>query len=214
LEVPSLWALAEDLVEKFAQLASPSGWIIDFVDDDDFVLFMRPLSGEVHAEMGLDLTRREFGLSLNPALSVRHVPVSDLTARFFGFERGAAQLGQSLSDMVRQQGRGSGVMWTVSAQEDIESTGQRILDDVRDYGEQQFFSQYSSLREIVIGLEQRATSYLDLGQLSVANMVAGRHVQARSVLLRIRGLLSSQPPLLQHQIERFLGEFEEHFGNP
>lgn len=205
-----MWPIAQSLVSRFSEQAAAMDWVVDFVEEDEFVLFVRSRNLAVREEIGLDLTQREFGLSLNPVVSVRHEQVSDLTARFFGFERGSAQVGESLSDLLRQGGRGSGVMWTIHAPVDVAPVVEQVLFDLQEYGEG-FFSQYTSLHGVVRKMESLARTHIDLGQLAVAYMIIGERVKVQSVLLRIEEMVNAQPPLLAGQAGRFLSEFRRHF---
>ncbi|MGW4215211.1 hypothetical protein ACWEIJ_45070 [Lentzea sp. NPDC004789] len=205
-----MWVIAQELVSRFSEQAATMGWVVDFVEDDEFALFVRFRDSDIREEIGIDLTRREFGLSLNPAISVRHAQVSELTAQFFGFEHGPAQVGESLSDLLRRGNRGQGVMWTIGAVDEVVSVVGQILSDVQEFG-QEFFSQFSSLQAIVGKMEISARTHLDLGQLAVAYMIVGERVKAQSVLLRIEEMGGSQPPLLARQAQRFLADFRRYF---
>lgn len=205
-----MWFLAQRFVRSFADEARRDGWEIDFVEDDEFAMFARRRSRDLQAELGVDLTQRDFGLSLNPSLSVRNVVASDLTARFFGFDRGAAPVGASLSDLVRAAGGGAGVMWTIAEAHEAAPMVRRVLSDVGTFGES-FYSRYESLHDIIGALEVSAKSALELGQLAVAYALAGNSNKAEEIIARVERLSSEQPVLLATQTNRFLSAFRAHF---
>src|SRR3990170_7827048 len=107
-----MWLLTERFLARFTERAAAGGWRVHTVDDDDFAGFTRDEGLGVEAQFGLDLTPRDFGLSLNPSLGVRHPGVDDLAARLLGFGGGAAQAGATLVDLVYEAGRRD-LMWVV-----------------------------------------------------------------------------------------------------
>lgn len=205
-----MWVVAQMLITRFSERASADGWVLDFVEDDEFALFARDRDSGIRAEIGLDLSRREFGLSLNPGVSVRHVQVSDLAARFFGLERGAAQVGESLSDLLWRGGRGEGVMWTIDTAGDIDPVIDQILTDVREFGVS-IFSEFDSLAKIVEKMEKSAKIALDFGQLAVAYMFIDESAKMQSALSKIQEISTSKSLLVSAQAQRFLSEFNRYF---
>lgn len=208
-----MWLLADTFVTAFTPLASPRGWQVDHIDDDEYIVYSRQLGLGMVAELGLDLTRREWGLSLNPAISVRSRQVSDLHARFFGFERGASQAGASLSDLVRDAGLSGGVMWTVESADEVGATAHKVLSDVDVYGGP-FYSRYSSLEDVVRYLEGSARTNLDHAQLAVALALSGDMNRAVQIVSDLEEGAGEQPGLVAAQTMTFVESFREHFAAP
>lgn len=207
-----MWFLAERFVEVFSEVAEHRDWRMEEAEDDEFIIFAKPVTSEIMAELGLDLTERDFGLSLNPTISVRHSQVSGLHARFFGFEHGVSQVAASLSDLARAAGRGGGVMWTVESADEVHDVVGEVLNDVSELG-QPFFSRYSSVSSLVRHLEESAKTNLDLAQLSIAYALAGDLPAVDSVLSQLDEVANGQPSPIATQTTRFLTAFRAHFSD-
>jgi hypothetical protein len=205
-----MWALTEEFLSRFAEEAAARGWRLAFVRDDDVAKFAREQDDGLEAGLGLDITPRDWGLSLNPGLSVRHVKVSELSARFFGLERGAAQVGATLLDLMNRSGQGV-VMWTVEKVDEIPAVTAKVLLDIERYGEP-FFAQYESLIDIIPQLEDRSAKInFDYAHLAVAYAIAGELPKAISVLLRLEELADNQPEFVAVQTRQFISRFRDHF---
>ncbi|BFU46685.1 hypothetical protein KRMM14A1004_49220 [Krasilnikovia sp. MM14-A1004] len=207
-----MWLLADQFVSAFAEASGPFGWRGRPDGDDEFVIFSKPLDSEIYSELGLDLTERDFGLSLNPSVSVRHERASDLHAQFFGFEQGPSQVAASLSDLARHAGRGSGMMRTVERIEDINVKVREVLSDIAELGEQ-FYARYSTMPDLVRYLEGSARTSLELGQLALAYALTGDREKADSVLSKLEEIAAQQPTLPAAQTTRFLDAFRAYFEN-
>ncbi|MEN3611522.1 hypothetical protein AAH979_18410 [Plantactinospora sp. ZYX-F-223] len=179
--------------------------------DDELVMFSKQIHGDIHAELGLDIIGKDFGLSLNPVLSVRHTGVSNLVAQFYGFDRGPSAVGASLSDILRAAGQGSGILWTVEERSEVPAAVAKILSDVHQYGSS-FYSRHSSIADLIKALEAAAITSLNSAQLAVSYMVAGQIPEALSILRRLEHLSETQPALLARQTVRFVSSFREHFN--
>jgi hypothetical protein len=204
-----MWLLTERFLARFAERAAAGGWRVDTVDDDDFAGFTRGGGLEVEAQLGLDLTPRDFGLSLNPSLGVRHSGVGDLAARLLGFGGGAAQAGATLVDLVYEAGRRD-LMWVVESEDDIDPVVQSVLADLETYGEP-FFARFTSLSDLIDNLERSATTTVPFAYLAVAHAISGNTAQVSAVLRRMADWAAQQPPLVAQQAERFLAEFGAYF---
>jgi hypothetical protein len=191
--------------------AAPIGWRVADVEDHEFIIFVKPLEPGVDAEFGLVISERDFGLSLNPTVSVRHNQISDLHAQFFGFAQGPSQVAASVSDLIRAAGRKSKVMWTVESAEGIDAAVAELLDDVSRWGEQ-FFAQNSSVPAIVRRLEETAATNVELAQLAVAYAVVGEAAKVETVISRLQEMAESQPPFIAEQTRQFLTSYRLWFG--
>lgn len=204
-------SLAQRFIAKFTDVAGREGWTTDFIADDDFALFARPHGQDLRAEIGLDLTPREYGLSLNPSIGVRHVDISDLTARLFGLQRGAGLVGTFLSSLTAASEDGGRAPWVVHGEDEVTPVARRVLADVESEGSS-FFSRYSSLQEIIDTLAGRAKLDIELGHLAVAYAVAGEVAEAQAVLSRIEDWARDQPTLAAEQARGFLSAYHQHFS--
>lgn len=207
-------SVAERLVLEFSEEAARRDWSVAFFEDDELIVFERRLGADLWAELGLDLTEQDYGLSLNPSLSVRHQIVSELYSQFFGFDDDGgpvAQIGRSLSGLIYEAGDGRAVMWTVEGTDEIAPVTQKVLADVEKYGDP-FFRRHDSLDDLIRGMERLARSNLDYAHLAVAYKVAGDSLKTASSLRRLEELAESDPPLLAAQTRRFLAAFRAHFG--
>ncbi|MGC7101380.1 hypothetical protein ACPZ19_42470 [Amycolatopsis lurida] len=202
--------LVQRFIEEFTDLAGRDGWTAGFVEDG-FALFARPHGEGLHAEIGLDVTPRESGLSLNPSIGVRHVGISELTARLFGLKRGATPVGTFLSSLVPASEDGGRTRWAVHEENELTPVSQRILTDVETYGTL-FFSPYSSLRDLIDSLADKAKLDFELGHLAVAYTVAGEVDEGRAVLSRLEDRAREQPPPAAEQTQGFLAAYRQHFG--
>lgn len=201
--------LVERLVLEFTEELSGRGWRVAFVEDDELIVFDRRLSGGILAELGLDLTPRDYGLSLNPSVSVRHEVVSELYEELSGLggdEGTVAQVGRSLSGLVREGGECTGGTWTVERVEEVPVAVQAVLEDLERYGEP-FFAQHRSLDAIIASMGRMARSNLDHAHLAVAAMIADRQVELSSALLNLEELADTDPPLLAAHTRQFLSAF-------
>jgi hypothetical protein len=204
--------LGERLVTAFTSMAASEGWRVDFIEEDDFASYFRPHSGALVAEIGFDLTPREWGLSLNPSVSVRMPQASELQARLFGFDDGdgGSQVGTTLSTLVRKAGDEFRT-WTVKSVDEVEPVAHQVLSDVAAYGAP-FYRQYSSLDAIIGHLQQTATIDLELGHLVTALVVAGRTNEASEVVDRMELTAQEGPELVASQTMRFVTAFRERFS--
>ncbi len=203
-----MWLLTERFLARFAEKAAARGWRLDMVDDDDAADFVREHGTELEAEFGLDLTPRDYGLSLNPSLGVRHPRVDELAARFFGLSGGASQAGAALADLVPRTGRYT--TWIVESEEGIDVAVRRVLSDIETYGEP-FFARYTSLADLIEGLERSAGTNVLVAHLAVAHAIGGDAARVPSVLRRLEDWAAQQPPLVAQQTERFLTGFRAYF---
>lgn len=207
-----MWVLGARLVSGFSEEAAQAGWHVESVDDDDHAMFVRDHADDIVVGLGIDLTPRDWGLSLNPTLGVRHVIVSDLLGAFFGRGRSRAAAGASLADLMHQAGKGSGLMWTIESVDEIPTVVRQVLSDIHIYGEP-FFAQYTSLVDLIASLErQEGKLHVHHAQLSVAYAVSEQFAKARSELQLLERMAVDQSEFQANQNRQFVAAFMGHYS--
>ncbi|MFJ6167211.1 hypothetical protein ACIQH6_18975 [Micromonospora orduensis] len=207
--------LVDDLLPQIARELGRQGWTFapNSEEEDYAFFFMSKFGGLIYC-VGLDLTPRDFGLSLNPSVSVRHETISRLSAQFYGLAEGASIVGASLADLFNAQGRESGFVprWSVFPSDDIAVVARVVASDIERYGGP-FLGRFTSLAEVVLYLEEREPkSRFDLGHLAIAYAEAGDMSRCESIIVRFSSSIIGQPPFVAEQAEQFVTNIRRHYG--
>jgi len=190
------------------------GWTFAPGDEEDHAFFVKPKSGGLVYYVGLDLAPRDYGLSLNPSVSVRHETISRLAAQFYGVADGASIVGASLADLFDAEGREGGLVprWSVFPSDDLAVAARSVASDIQRYGVP-FLERFASLHEVVSYLEARAPkSRFDLGHLAIAYAELGDMPRCESRIISYSSLIVGQPPFVAEQAEKFVTNFRWHYG--
>jgi len=207
--------LVDDLLPRITRELGRQGWT--FAPDDDeeeYALFSMPRSGGLVYCVGLDLTPRDYGLSLNPSVSVRHETISRLAAQFYGLAEGASLVGVSLADLFDAQGREGGLVprWSVFLGDDLAVVARAVASDIERYGVP-FLERFASLSEVVLYLETREPkSRFDMGHLAIAYAELGEMSRCESIVVQFSSSIIGQPPFVAEQAERFVTNIRRHYG--
>lgn len=205
-----LRAVTDRVVAEFSAMVGRRGWRLDY-RSSELALFVRELQPDVDAELSLSLAEREWGLSINPVLSVRHKVVSDLFTRFIGGSGlPASTVGASLIGLLWTAGRTDKLRWMVRGPDDVSAVVADIWADLEQYGSS-FYERHSSLPKMIGAMESSASDSVRWAHLAVAYMVAGQGERALSVLERLEDMAETEPPLMAEQTRRFVNSFRAYF---
>ncbi|MGC4897261.1 hypothetical protein [Micromonospora sp. DT31] len=184
-------------------------------DEEGYLIFEQPAGDGLVFSIGLDVTPRDWGISLDPSVGVIHSRVSGLAASFLGLTEGACVVGASLTDLFPAQGREGGLVprWAVLSRGDIEAVVQLLLSDLRDVG-LPFLRAFTSLTEMARHLEGVAKSQFDWGNLAILYAELGRFDQCVSVLNRMMVGADSEPSFVAEQTRQFVVRLREHYRLP
>ena len=202
--------LAERFLAEFSDLAMNRGWVAHILEEDDYAAYERTLDEGFNARIGLDLTPREWGLVLNPAVSVRAVQLAETAAHFLRRARGVPVLGANLSDLLRASGQGDDT-FAVESMDECRVQAVRLMDVLDSQGEA-FFGKFRSLEDVITELRVRANAYQDFAHLSIACALVGDWSGVAWAIGQLEGLKSRQSPLLVQRIDDYLKAFRTHFG--
>ncbi len=89
----------------------------------------------------------------------------------------------------------------------------RVLAEVAALGPK-FYERYTTLADVVAGLEKTATTNIHLAYLAVAYGLSGDMTKVPEVLARLDRWVESAPEGFGDQMAGFLARFREHFGVP
>ncbi|MEV6350326.1 hypothetical protein [Actinoplanes sp. NPDC051851] len=207
--------LVDDLLLQVARELGRHGW--EFAPNDeeeDYAFFFMSKSDGLVYCVGLDLTPRDYGLSLNPSVSVRHEAISRLAAQFYGLAEGASIVGASLADLFDAQGREGGLVprWTIFPSDDLAVVARLVASDIERYGVP-FLERFDSLSEVVFYLEEREPkSRFDLGNLAIVYAELGDMSRCESIIVRFSSSIIGQPPFVTEQAEHFVTNIRRHYG--
>ncbi|WFF09432.1 hypothetical protein O7622_13185 [Micromonospora sp. WMMD1076] len=181
-------------------------------NEEDYVTFLRKGKDDLVFQIGLDFKVRDYGLSLNPSVSVSRNKVSDLAATFYGLPVGASVLGASLADLFEAEGREGGLLprWSVFPQDDLGLVADLVVSDLERFGFP-FLDAFASLSDIVRHLEHAKKSRFDLGHLAIAFAEMGDFPNAISAIEELASAASGEPPFVAEQADLFVVRFKEHY---
>ncbi|GGS54397.1 hypothetical protein [Actinokineospora fastidiosa] len=211
MELSKVCELAEKLVEELVEEFRSQGWELDVIEDDEYVAFKRPHTQGIFVKVGVTIVQYDSALSLSTSLSVGHPLVSELTARFFGFESGADQVGASLSDLIRSAGVAGGGDLVISSNDEIGPAIARLLTEIELRGVP-FWAGYTSIEDLVAEMKLNAKTNLELATLAVAHGITDELVEASSVLARLDRMVETEPEGVAAQTRSFVDGFRVYFA--
>lgn len=212
MALPIMRILVDNLRLELDTELRKKGWVASTADDD-YASFVMSRPNELIATLGLDLTLRDWGLSLGPSIGVRHAKVAGLVARFYGLADEADMVGASLADLFCAEGRDNGLLprWSVFPGDNLTTVTRALVSDIELHGIP-FLERFSSLRDMVSYLEGRShRSRFDITNLLVAYGELREVEKFAYSIAQLSAIAEHEPPLVANQIASFITNLDRYY---